>query len=255
MNLAWIRNLTLLAAVSSLIGLASVDSAKDLRSAAQVLEAGDADLTLRLAGRALLFGSLTPEQTATAHRLRAAAAWRLDHRAFAHAELALALQAQPQELESLILRGDLLLEERNYGAALADLDQAVALAERNYPEATGIQAMRVAKRGLAHFGLKRYQEAAADTKRAMQLKRGLPLAHHLRSLLLEAAGKLPEALEAMEVAYALKRQEGGLFRLVEMEPEGSDWLGRLIDLRMRNNVDPQRPFLDQKQEAAEPDGP
>ena len=243
MNFTKISNLTLVAAVISLVGMVALETGNEVAKASKAMAAGDADMALRLATRALTFTSLDKGDSNMAHRIRAEAAKQLGRPDFARAELDVVLGVNPNDLSALILRGDLLLKERKYAAALEDLTKAVELVEgdRGYP---GIIAMRVGKRALARIGLKQYREAAADTNRVMQLKPGMPLGHYLRSLLLEAMGRLPESLEAMEYAYALKQREGGPFHLAAIEDEGREWLSRLIDLRMRNNVDPRRPFME-----------
>lgn len=245
---AWFRNATLLASLTALAGLALVDGNAAAEVAARAFEAGDADLALRLGSRALLFGSLDAEHHAMARRAMAGGAAKLGRRAFAYAELAQALQSDPKEQRSLIMRGEMRLADHDYATALDDLTRALRQAELS-PDYPGIIAKRCAKRGLAWLGLRKLEEAMEDATRAHELRRTLPDAHYLRAMILEAQENHSEALAAMEIAYALKLEEGGAFSLDAFTGEGGDWLAKLIELRMRNGVDPRRPFLDVRAKA------
>lgn len=237
----WVRAATFLAALAAVLALfLHFDSGDDLEIASQALGKKDPDLALRFAGRALFWGGLEPDGEYAARRVRVLAAQKLKNPAFALAELGRMAALDPKRAETFFLRGEMHLAAEDFAAALADFERGLALYA---PPAGGKSrdlALRHAQRGLARFGAGLVKGAGEDRDQALALQPALPEGLHLSSLVLEKEGRIAEALAAMEEAYGRKESGSGDFFL--FDPRGQAWLHRVVELRMKAGVDPQRPM-------------
>ncbi|MCB2187183.1 MAG: hypothetical protein KQJ78_12240 [Deltaproteobacteria bacterium] len=237
----WVRLATLFGALAALLAVTcDLDPQRDLELASRALTGRDYDQALRLGGLALHLGSLGAEDQARAHRLRASAALALGNAAFAREELDQAITRLPQNPLAYFARGELRLAGNDAAGALADLDRGLALAHPGGPPWPAGLAGRLAQRGQAALALGRWDEAAAAADTALGLNPNLALGYYLQSGVLEARGQPLPALVAMERAWALAERGG--FSSFFLSPQGQTWLHRLVELRMKNHVDPQKPY-------------
>lgn len=233
-----VRYASLLAAVTALASLLwSGPGPAGIDMAAKAL-ARDPDIALRLTTRTLTFsglGSLSDEETARAHAIRAEAAWRLGRLDYARRELDAALAFRPDDPSLLFLRGKWSLDAGECAKAARDYDKALAAAPRE--SGTPRIATHLARAARAHACAGDSSTSAALLDKASALDGGNAEVFFARSVVLEKAGDKAGALQAMERAWNLRTVREGRSAFFQTR-EGGVWLERLVKLRMDNGADP-----------------
>lgn len=237
----WVKWATLVGALAAVVtATCDFDAAKDLRSAGIFLAKGDTDQALRLSRRAMYMGGLSVKDKTAALIIQAKAFTLAGRKSLAQERLDQLIALRPDYGDGYLQRGQLKLGLRDYRGALADLEKGVALRSGPGGKPGPALALALYWRGEARLALGRADQAWADATQALQWQPRLAEGYYLKSLILEKRRDPAMALDAMETAYGLK--SGDPFSSWFLKPQGQSWLHRLVMLRLRNKVDPQRPF-------------
>lgn len=235
-----IRLVTLIGALVLVLGAAfDWNPERDVHFAARFQNSGDHDQALRLARRAALTGRSDEKIRVSALLIQTRAALSMKRPGYALDRLNLALELAPDNNRARLLRGRVRLQTKDFPGALADLDKGVESVERTAGKKPTSLAPYLVYRGYANLALGRADKVAGDMEAALALNPNLPIGHWLRSRLLENDGQLRPALIAAEKAMSLAQNRDRYFF---MSSQGSSWNKRLVRLRMKNKVDPIKPF-------------
>jgi len=227
MRLRWIQRLVLIAvAIGVIAGAVSwmFEGTNDVKAAWGAIEAREYDQAIRLATRAIRFGRLTREDRSSALECRATASLRMDQLGHALEDLDRIVNLRPDYAGGYFLRGDVRLRQKEYDAALTDLDLGMKIADPKGDSPNQFLGKRYAARGVAWLGKKDTEAAMADLNRAVALDPRRAESYYFRSFAYQQKGMFPEALADMEVA--VKIHDGNIFSI----PSG-EWLYRLEQLR------------------------
>jgi len=114
---------------------------------------------------------------------------------------AIVINAQTVETSSALRRGDALVAQAKYKAAIEEYGKVSSRAGESYARA-------IYNIGVCHYELWQTDEALSFYKRAIELKQGnYPRASHALGVAFEDQGKLAEAKEAYLQAIAASRRE------------------------------------------------
>lgn len=239
-----IRLVTLIGALIFALGAAlDWNPERDVAFASRFQSSGDHDQALRLARRAAWTAWGDEKIRVSALLIQTKAALSMKRPGYALDRLNLALELAPDNNRARLLRGRVRLQTKDFPGALADLNKGVESVERTVGKKPTYLAPYLVYRGYANLALGRADKVGGDVKAALALNPNLPIGHWLRSRLLENAGQLRPALLAAEKAMSLAQDRDGYFFL---SAQGNTWNKRLVWLRMKNKVDPIKPFTGDK---------
>ena len=109
-----------------------------------------------------------------------------------------ALALQPDDAPVRVQRASLLVDLKDYEAALTDLDAALSL-----PAPAPLRVAALHLRARAYLALRRFEEALADTDAAIAVDPENSRGHYLRARGLVALGRVDEARLALERTIAI----------------------------------------------------
>ena len=145
-------------------------------------------------------------QCVPAYAMRAVAYWYAEHLVEALDDFDWLMDHEAEAFPTHLGRGQVLAEQGEFKAALADLNRAIHLRIEEQPSAE--LGYAYGARGLVYAGLERFADADRDFESAMQLCPENAWLHYNRGLRYEHGGDRPRALEAF--AKSLECSEPGL---------------------------------------------
>jgi Tfp pilus assembly protein PilF len=154
---------------------------------------------------------LSEEPYGFAHAGRGEAYYELYEYDLAIADLTIGLEDNPQWIKGFALRGwcylDIRFHENQYELALADLNKAIELSEADADFSQEKYSYAYAGRGLAHYELDHYEEAANDLTIAKADNQKWARGFAVLGWSLLELGRKEEALENFETALKISEDD------------------------------------------------
>lgn len=214
----FVRIFTFLIAIVLLFGsLFSINVTKEMDLAYRAYRHMDMDQAMRHARRAALVAENNKKIKLNAMWLQTKIASKLHHEGNALKYLTQMIELSPKCSVCYLEKGDLEYSQGDYQRAVIDFSTGLAQPDKLSKKQIAYYSVR---RGLTCLALGAIQKAETDVMTALRLDKDSPLAHFLKSKVLQAEGDIKGAAKEAKVAYLLGNKKRGFFS----NKEGDNWL-------------------------------